>query len=130
MPDEPKGKAPQAPEIFIAEGFPPPTVPCLFCDGVANFAPGHQVVKFYLFRTDPDAAGRNSYKNQVFAQIAMSVDGFVNVSFFVETAIKHMIATGALSPERINVLRNTFETISRQLQSNTTPGEVDTGRSQ
>jgi hypothetical protein len=91
--------------IPVAAGVPPPTVPTVFADGIANIAPSGHVVKFYLFRSDPDAAGQPQYKNQVVAQIAMSTIGFLHMAAFFERAVKHYTESGTFSREMVQAMR-------------------------
>jgi hypothetical protein len=91
--------------IGLQEGFPHATVPTVFADGVANIGPSTNVVKFYLFRTDPDQTGKNEYKNQIIAQIVMPTLGFLHMALFFEKAVKHFVAQGTLPADLVENLR-------------------------
>jgi hypothetical protein len=100
------GNQPNQPQLDpVAPGIPPALLPTVFADGFANIAPGLGVVRFYLYRTDPDAAGRPHYRNQVIAQVVMPLTGFVHASVFFEKMVKQLLAQGAITPEMIDQLR-------------------------
>lgn len=91
-------------------GFPPLSVPTIFADGIANIAPSVNVVKFYLFRTDPDMAGAPAYKNQIYCQIAMPVEGFLSACVFFEKALKHLVEMKTTTQQHVDELRASMST--------------------
>src|SRR5262245_46697378 len=72
----------------VEEGFPPATLPTVFADGVVNVAPSASVIRFYLYRADPEQTGKGEYQNQAVVQIVMPVLGFVQMATFFEKAVK------------------------------------------
>ena len=106
MTDEHSGAVSQTPgNVEFARGFPPPTIPTIFADGVLNVAPSPNVVKFYLFRSDPDAGGGSKYKNQVVMQVVMPMHGFVHTALFFERSLKHFLANGTIPQAVVDGLR-------------------------
>jgi hypothetical protein len=103
-------EAPKVETTFIEEGFPLPTVPTIFCDGVANVAPSPHVVKFYLYRQDPDQTGKPKYKNQILAQIIMSVPAFINTGLFFEKALKQFVEQGTIPQQTIDNIKESMQT--------------------
>lgn len=105
---------PTSPAIIPTEsGYPPLSVPTLLADGVAAIAQSPQVVKFSLYRTDPDMSGAPSYKNQVFLQIAMPTDNFAQTCILFERALKNLIATNVYSQEKANAVNAAFDALTR-----------------
>jgi hypothetical protein len=47
------------------EDYPPWFLPTIYADGIANLAPSNQVVKFYLYRTDPHVMAKPEQQNQL-----------------------------------------------------------------
>ena len=109
MPDDQRPNqtvAASGPHLEQASGFPHESIPTVFADGIANIAPSAQVVKFYLFRTDPDVGGAQSYRNQTVAQVVMSMDGFAASAVFLYNSLQNLIDQGLLD-------KNRFDEISR-----------------
>jgi len=102
-------EAPKVELISIEEGFPHSTVPTIFCDGIANLAPSPHVVKFYLFRQDPDQTGKPKYKNQILAQIVMTVPGFIYTVLLGEQALKQFVEQGTIPQETIDNIKSSIQ---------------------
>lgn len=103
-------EAPKIETIFVEEGFPPPTLPTIYCDGIANVAPSPHFVKFYLFRQDPDQAAKPKYKNQIVAQIIMPVHAFIYAGLFFEEALKQFVEQGTISQQMVDQVKQTTQT--------------------
>lgn len=73
--------------IKVGPGFPPADLPTLFADGILNIAPSAEMVRFYLYRTDPDQAGVNRFENRTVAQIVMPLKGFIASVLFFSRAL-------------------------------------------
>jgi hypothetical protein len=102
-------EAPKVETIFIEEGFPLPMVPTIYCDGIANVAPSPHVVKFYLFRQDPDQTGKPKYKNQILAQIVMPVPAFIYAVLLGEQALKQFVEQGTIPQQTIDEIKNSVQ---------------------
>lgn len=89
-------------ELIPATGFPPQEVLTVFADGVANIAPSQNMIKFYLYRTDPDISGASRYRNSISAQIVMPMDGFISSVAFLHTALARLVAQGILKKELVD----------------------------
>lgn len=102
MVDEGPG-APAQPQFVIkpAQGIPPASIPTVFADGVANLAPTSEIMKFYLYRSDPDILAKPEYQNQVVAQIIMPLSAFVEVALFFERALQSLVSRGLVSNEML-----------------------------
>jgi hypothetical protein len=99
-----------APATLIpATGFPPPGTAVAFADGVSSMAHGTSVVKFYLFRTDPDVAGSGSSQNNIVGQIVMPVDGFVLSAVFLYKSIELLISKQLISQLRVDEIKSQVE---------------------
>ena len=107
-------EAPKIETIFVEDGFPPPTLPSIYCDGILNVAPSAHVVKFYLYRQDPDQAAKPRYKNQVIAQVIMPVRAFVNSGLFFERALKQFVEQGTISQQMVDEIKLSIQTEQRQ----------------
>jgi hypothetical protein len=105
------GKMAEAPKIeLIGEGFPPPTLATIYCDGILNAAPSAHIVRFYLYRQDPDQVAKPKHKNQIVAQIIMPVDGFISSSLFFESALKKFVEQGTISQQMVDKIKQTTQT--------------------
>jgi hypothetical protein len=91
--------------IRIEAGYPPHDIPTIYADGVANVGPSPSIVKFYLFRSDPEQLGGPSYKNQVVAQVVMSTPGFIQAAIFLERALKQFTERGTFNKEMVEKIR-------------------------
>jgi hypothetical protein len=80
--------------------FPPPTLPTIFADGVANFFHSPEVGKFYLMRIDPELGGGPRSSQQIVAQVAMPMAGFVLSAAFFAKAIERLLEQGAVTQEQ------------------------------
>jgi hypothetical protein len=91
------------PKIHVTDpGFPPAHLPTVYADGIVNLAPSPSVVRFYLFRSDPEQAGKAEYKNQIFAQVVMPVAGFVQMATFFEEALRRFVAQGVIPQQMVD----------------------------
>ena len=89
----------------VAPLFPAEALPTVFADGVANLAQSGEVVKFYLTRTDPSTNIPSESKVQIFAQVVMSMTGFIDAAHFFEQALDNYVKNGVISQERRNDAR-------------------------
>ena len=93
MSDNDKPSSASSYELFpVTTGFPSAQIPTVFVDGFLNVAPGDGIVKFYLYRTDPDQLGAPKFQNQVVAQIVMPISGFIHSIVFAKDTIKKLAA--------------------------------------
>jgi hypothetical protein len=89
----------------IREGFPAADLPLVYADGILNIAPSPQIVKFYLYRTDPNTGGGNTYKNQIVMQVAMHTQGFVAACLFFESSLKNLVANNLISQSQVDEMK-------------------------
>jgi hypothetical protein len=89
----------------VKEGFPQATLPTFFADGVLNAAPSANVVRFYLYRSDPELTGKGEYQNQVIAQVVLPTLGFLQAAIFFEKAVKQFAAQGILNGDIVENIR-------------------------
>jgi hypothetical protein len=99
------------------EGFPSPALPTFYCDGIANLAPSLHVVKFYLFRTDPDQMAKPKYKNQIIAQVVMPVTAFIYAGLMFEAALKQFVQQGAITQQAVDEMRQSLQRLQDQQRS-------------
>jgi len=92
--------------------FPTPVTPTVFADGVSSYAPGPGVVKFFLYRMDPNMYGRGDVKPNPIVQVAMPLVGFAQTAALFQHAIKTLIAGGALSQSDFDQLVSNVETLN------------------
>jgi len=95
--------------IPIQEDHPPAGLPTIFADGVPNVAPSPQVIKFYLYRTEPHTSGAGLPKNQVVGQVVMPVFGFLQMVAFFDYAVENFIKQGTISQEAWDAARKIWE---------------------
>lgn len=103
MSDTSSGAAPTAPVTIIplTEGFPSSALPTVFADGIANVAPANGVIRFYLYRSDPDQVGGPAYKNQAIAQVVMPVSGFLQAAAFFEKSVDFFVSQGTIAHDAV-----------------------------
>lgn len=89
----------------IAPYWPPETLPTVFADGIINLAQTGEVVKFYLARSDPSTNTPNDNKVQVFAQVVMTMSGFIDAALFFERAVNGYVERGIITSERVEAAR-------------------------
>lgn len=92
--------------------FPSPTMPTVFADGVSGYAPGPGIVKFYLYRLDPNMYGRAGIKANPFAQVAMPPLGFAQTAALFLHAVKRMVAAGTLTQPEFDQMVNNIERLN------------------
>lgn len=102
-------EAPKTETILVEEGFPAPTIPTIFCDGILNLAPIAQAMRFYLFRSDPDQVGKPKFKNQILAQIIMPVPAFIHTALFFERGLQQFIEQGTISPDMVDQIKQAIQ---------------------
>src|SRR6185437_3649772 len=87
--------------------FPLPHFPTVFADGVMSAAHSTSVVKYYLFRWEPEFAGHGNSKPQAFAQVIMPMEGFAAMSVFFEKQLAEYVKLGLVSEAQVSRLRAT-----------------------
>ena len=92
-------------KVILASGPPPPGTPVAFADGVSNFVQSKYIVKFYLFRTDPDVAGGGPSQNNIVTQIVMPIEGFVRSAILFNRGLEFLIANGAISRPEVDAIK-------------------------
>jgi hypothetical protein len=94
-----------APDLTMgrpATEFPGSTFPTAFADGVLSFVPSPQLVKFYLYRLDPNMFGRGGSVPNPFAQVIMPMAGFLQSTVFLQQQIERMIAHGTITQKQLD----------------------------
>jgi hypothetical protein len=89
-------------------GFPSPTFPTVFADGVTSMANSASVVKFFLGRLEPSFAGDGRSQMQAFAQVVMPMDGFAMMFVFFEAQLRLLVQNGIVTEQRLSELRAVF----------------------
>ena len=92
--------------------YPPLDFPVIFADGVASLANSPVIVKFYLYRYDPEFAGGGQTKTQLTHQIVMPMDAFAATFTFFEAAVKKFVSQGSIAEARLEELRKIQATIA------------------
>jgi hypothetical protein len=64
-------------------------------------------MKFYLFRVDPEQRGKQSYKNQIIAQVVMPTSAFIHAGLFFERALKQFTEQGIISQQLVDEITRT-----------------------
>ena len=105
MPEEEKAISPDMPDLqFIpASGFPPEGIPTVFIDGIVNLLPAANVVRFYLFRTDPEIREtKPKQRNAIVAQVIMPTEAFVASVAFLHASLDRLVAQGVVRKEYVD----------------------------
>ena len=95
----------RTPETIFASGLPPPGTPVAFADGVTNLAHSKYIVKFYLYRTDPDVGGSGPAQNNIVGQIVMPIDGFVRMAVFLNRGVDLLVSNEVISKLDVDNLK-------------------------
>jgi hypothetical protein len=101
--------------------FPSSTMATVFADGVSGYAPGPGIIKFYLYRIDPNMFGRKGFKANPFAQVVMPSHGFAQTAAFFMHAVKNMIAAGALSQAQFDEMVNSIAQLNQPAATTAQP---------
>src|ERR1700687_5122036 len=88
-----------------AAGYPSPTFPAVFVDGVLNTSHSGSTVKFYLFRYEPSFQGDNSYQTQPCAQVIMPMEAFVAAAAFFELQAQQLVQKNLILQSRVDEIR-------------------------
>ncbi len=91
------------PEEFAAYTFP-----TVFADAVLSVTQGQEVVKFYLFRLDPNMFGQGGSKANPFAQVIMPTAGFLQSVMFLMQQVEEMQQKGLYTKEQVEQARALF----------------------
>jgi hypothetical protein len=92
-----------------SDEFAPSTFPTVFADGVLSFTIGQQIVRFYLFRTDPNMFGKGGGKTNPFAQVIMPTVGFLQSMMFLQQQLERMVEAGIYTKEDVENARALFQ---------------------
>jgi hypothetical protein len=98
-----------------ATEFPPGTFATAFADGVSAYVRGPGVVKFFLYRVDPNMFGRGGSVSNPFAQIVMPNEAFVRMVTLFNRAVKAMIKSGEITQERIDDMDKALDIVNAKL---------------
>jgi hypothetical protein len=103
-----------------ASEFPDSRFPTAYADGVMSLTPGPGLVKFFLYRVDPNAFGRGGNVNNPFLQIAMHNYGFAQMTLFFQRQLKRLVDQKQIQPELIELIEqqlNALEAAQSSAQS-------------
>lgn len=92
--------------------FPTSATPTVFADGVSGYAPGPGVIKFFLYRIDPNMFGRGGAKANAVVQVVMPFHGFAQTAALFHHAIKQVIAAGVVSQSDFDQMINAVELVN------------------
>jgi hypothetical protein len=86
--------------------FPPFNFPTIFADGISNAAYGQSIMRLYLARNDPSFSPDSiEAHTQPFAQLVMSLDGFVATTLFLQNVLSRLITENFVTEEQIAEIR-------------------------
>lgn len=92
-------------------GFPPPNMPSLYMDGIANVSPQGGVIKCYVVRVDAEFGGGSESRSQVVAQLVMPIHAFVQTTLFFQKALENLMAQGQIDSALVEVLRENIAVV-------------------
>ncbi len=108
---------PESETTDISAGkYPPANLPLLYADGFANAAPQGGVMKIYLFRNDAELTGLAQTKPQLFAQLVLPLQGFVQAALFFNWALDHLIRENQIDKALVDTVRAQFEASQKPRQ--------------
>ena len=85
--------------------YPGTTIPTIFADGIVNLANSAHIVKFYLFRFDPNVKDVSKAQAIPCAQAVFPIDGFVNAFAFLESAVEKLRVQGIITDQILAAAR-------------------------
>ncbi|MFZ1964893.1 MAG: hypothetical protein WAU78_15745 [Roseiarcus sp.] len=88
-----------------AAGFPPPEIPTIYADGVANVYPTIHTTKMYLTRADSEIGGKAEIENHAIAQLVMPIDGFVQTTVFFNKVLDGLIASNVVDKQTVEAMK-------------------------
>ncbi len=88
--------------------YPSPALPTIFADGVLNFQPGQQVVKFYLFAFEASTTSVSEHRFNPVAQVVMPVSAFLNTVAFFDSVAQRLVKDGVVSQAELDQTRNAY----------------------
>jgi hypothetical protein len=89
----------------ITDPFPPPTLPTVYVDAVANLQNSAGLARFYFTRLDPNITGAGSSRVTPVAQVIMPLPGFVATALFFKDQLDQMVKSGLVPQAMIEQLR-------------------------
>lgn len=89
--------------------FPDARFPTVYADGVSSFTPGPGIVRFFLYRADPNALGRGGVVNNPIVQITMQNYGFVQMAVFFHRQLKAMVEQKFITRDFVDSIETDFE---------------------
>ena len=88
-----------------AAAYPAPGLPTIFADGVLNFQPSPQVVKFYLFAFEASTNAVSEQRFNPVAQVVMPMSAFVNTVAFFGSIAERLVKDGVVSQAELDQTR-------------------------
>lgn len=85
--------------------YPGPGFGIAFADGAMAITNSPTIVKFFMYRFEPNFAGDGRTQPQPFAQVVMPMDGFAGMAVFFDIALRHFIANNLVDPQKVDEMR-------------------------
>ncbi len=92
--------------------FPDPAFATTFADGVAGYALGPGIVKFFLYRVDPNAFGRGGTVSNPFVQVVMPVEGFARAIVLLQRALREIMKNGAITQADLDKMDEAIQAVN------------------
>lgn len=102
MADEQKFDPPDSLRGRPLTEFPTPAFPVVYADGVVSLTPTAPIVKFYLYRIDPNIFARGGVTVNPIAQVIMPTPSFVQTAVFVQQQLERMVELKLVTKEQVD----------------------------
>src|SRR5689334_4301988 len=97
--------ADNSPAPAMAPMYPDANFPIMFADGAMAITNSPTIVKFFMYRFDPNFAADGRTIPQPFTQVVMPMDGFASMAVFFDIAIRYFLSRGLVTEDRLAEIR-------------------------
>jgi hypothetical protein len=85
--------------------FPTPAFPVVYADGVISLTQSAPIVKFYLYRIDPNIFGLGGSAITPLTQVVMPTPSFVATALFFQQQLEKMLELKSITEEQIDEIK-------------------------
>jgi len=86
--------------------FPTPAFPVVYADGVVSLVPTAPIVKFYLYRLDPNIFAKGGSNIIPLLQIVMPTPSFVATALFFQQQLDRMLELKLITKEQVDEIKS------------------------
>jgi hypothetical protein len=94
--------------------FPTPAFPVVYSDGVVSLVPTAPIVKFYLYRLDPNIFAQGGSNVTLLVQIIMPTPSFVATAIFFQQQLERMLELKLITKEQVDPIKSQILSSGKQ----------------